>query len=463
MNSKSSRREELFVSDKTGFDRIDAATWDKAEAYAAAYMNFLDAGKTERCCVETATEQARKRGFSEFRRGQSYKPGDKVYFSHWGKSMALAVIGRQPLSAGLRIMAAHVDVPRIDLKANPVYEDSGLALLRTHYYGGIRKYQWMALPLELRGVVCKTDGTTVRLSIGSAPGDPVFVITDLLPHLAGDQGKKSLGEAFSGEALNILFGSRPDPEEGPDRVRLAVLDQIFKLYGIREEDFASAEISAVPLQNAREVGLDRSLIGAYGHDDRGCSYAGLHAILETENPEHTAVCILADKEEIGSEGVTGMQSAFLDDFFEELCTAQKVPLRTCYAHSFCLSGDVTVGFDPNYADVYEKRNTAFLNRGVGICKYTGSGGKSRASDASAETVARVRRLFDENGVLFQMAELGKVDQGGGGTVAAYFARRNIEVLDAGFPVLAMHAPFEIASKLDLYMMYRACAALFGEK
>ncbi len=334
-------------------------------------------------------------------------------------------------------------------------------MLKTHYYGGLRKYQWVAIPLELRGVISLKGGETIRVSVGSGEGDPQFTITDLLPHLAMDQSKKPLGEAITGEGLNILVGSRPMADDnGTDRVKLAVMELLNRKYGIVEEDFLAAELMAVPAFNATDIGFDRSMIGAYGHDDRVCSYASLAALLQLGTPRRTAICMLADKEEIGSEGVSGMKSAAFDTFMADLCEGQNVPLRACYQKSFCLSADVTAGFDPNYPDVYEKRNSALLNYGVGICKYTGSRGKGGASDASAEVVAYLRRILDSNKVLWQMAELGRVDKGGGGTVAAYMAERDIDTIDAGVPVLSMHAPFETVAKLDCYMTYRAVCAVY---
>ncbi len=377
----------------------------------------------------------------------------------------LAHIGQKPLSEGVQLAAAHIDSPRLDLKPNPLYEDSELAYFKTHYYGGIRKYQWVTIPLALHGVVIRKDGTKVTVRIGEEEGEPRLVITDLLPHLGAAQNKKPLAEAVPGETLNLLLGSEPiGNEEESGRVKLAVMKLLHEKYGIVEDDLTSAELEAVPAVKACDIGLDRSLIGAYGHDDRVCAYAALKALLDLEEtPVKTAVCILADKEEIGSDGVTGMQSAAFDTFIEDLCAAQGAALRTCFAKSFCLSADVTAAYDPNYPDVFEKRNESQLNYGVGLCKYTGARGKSGASDADAETVAYVRRLFDQAGVIWQISELGKVDAGGGGTVAMYMANRNISTLDAGVPVLSMHAPFETVSKLDCYETYKGMRAIFQAK
>ena len=340
-----------------------------------------------------------------------------------------------------------------------------MAYCKTHYYGGIKKYQWTTIPLALHGVVVRRDGTVVPVRIGEAPGDPQFTVGDLLPHLAGDQAKKTMGSIVSAEQLNLFVGSRPfGTEEGSDRVKLAMLEILQEKYGMVEEDFLSAELMAVPAAKAVDIGLDRSVIGAYGQDDRVCAYACLQALLELEGaPRLTGVCVLADKEEIGSEGVTGMKSAAFDTFMEDLCQSQNVPLRACYERSFCLSADVTAAYDPNFAEVYEKRNSALVNCGMGLCKYTGARGKSGASDASAELVAYVRGVLDRADVVWQMAELGKVDAGGGGTVAMFMAERNIDTLDAGVPVLSMHSPFETVGKLDCYMTFKGVKAIYEAK
>ena len=386
--------------------------------------------------------------------------GDKVYTCNRGKGLMLAVMGRESMAEGVQIAAAHIDSPRLDLKPNPLYEDSELAYFKTHYYGGIRKYQWVTIPLQLQGVVVKKDGTAVEVCIGEK-GEPQLVITDLLPHLGGEQGKKPLSEAIPAETLNILLGSRPiGDEDDSDRVKLHVMKLLYDKYGITEADFASAELEAVPAADAVDIGIDGSMIGSYGHDDRVCAYPALRAILDTDDTTHTQICVLADKEEIGSMGVTGMQSAVFETFLSDLCDSQNVPLKVCFENSFCLSADVTAAYDPNFADVFDKKNAAFLNHGVGLCKYTGARGKSGSSDAGAETVAYVRSLLDGAGVRWQICELGKVDAGGGGTVAQYMANRNIATLDAGVPVLSMHAPFEVVAKLDCYEMYRACKAIY---
>jgi len=455
-------KQKLLSSKKNGYDLVSAGDLKAMEDYCKGYMAFLDAGKTERLCAAEIIRLAEEKGYKPYVRGMEVKSGDKLYLCNRGKAVLLAHIGKKSLAEGAQIAAAHIDSPRLDLKPNPLYEDSELAFFKTHYYGGIRKYQWVTIPLELRGVVALKDGTSVKVSIGGDPGDPTLVITDLLPHLGQEQAKKPLASAIPGETLNLLLGSRPmGDEEESGRVKLAAMQILNEKYGITEDDLTSAELEAVPAVKACDIGLDRSMIGAYGHDDRVCGYAALKALLDLEEtPKKTAVCVLADKEEIGSDGVTGMQSAAFDTFMEDLCAAQDVPVRVCFEKSFCLSADVTAAYDPDYAEVYEKRNAAFVNYGIGLCKYTGARGKSGASDADAETVAYVRRLFDEAGVVWQIAELGKVDAGGGGTVAVYMANRNITTLDAGVPVLSMHAPFEVVSKLDCYETYKGMKAVY---
>ena len=433
------------------------------EAYCTGYKAYLDAGKTERECVGESIRLAESKGFRPYTRGMTLKAGDKVYTSNRGKMLMLAVIGEKSLAEGVQIAAAHIDSPRLDLKPSPLYEENELAYLKTHYYGGIRKYQWVSVPLELRGVVALRDGTVISVAIGERD-EPKLFISDLLPHLGQEQSKKPLSEGITGEQLNLLVGSEPLAGEEKERVKLAVMKRLYEKYGFVEEDFISAELEAVPALQATDIGLDASMIGSYGQDDRVCAYAALRAVMDLDDfSGRTAVCVLADKEEIGSVGVSGMQTGAFDTFMEDLCESQGVPVRACLEKSFCLSTDVTAAFDPNFPDVFEKRNAAFLNYGVGLCKYTGSRGKSGASDAAAELVARVRRVFDGGEVLWQMAELGKVDAGGGGTVAAYMANRNIDTLDAGVPVLSMHAPFEVTAKLDCYMTYKGILALYRDR
>lgn len=454
-------RKALTYQKKNGYDRLIPGELEAINTYCEGYKQFLDAGKTERECVERAVALAEAAGFRPYNRTMELKAGDKVYQVNRDKAIMLAVIGSESMDKGVNIGAAHIDSPRLDLKQNPLYQEDEMAFLKTHYYGGLRKYQWVTIPLELHGVIALKNGSVVRVSIGNGEGDPLFTIDDLLPHLGVRQSKKPLSEAIPAESLNILVGSRPLADDnGSDRVKIAVLELLNRKYGIVEEDFISAELTAVPAFKASDIGFDRSLIGAYGHDDRVCAYAALYALLQLKEPRRTAVCMLADKEEIGSEGVTGMKSAAFDTFMADLCAAQGVLPRVCYENSFCLSTDVTAAYDPNFADVYEKRNSAFINYGVGLCKYTGARGKSGASDASAELVAHVRCVLDDANVAWQMAELGKVDEGGGGTVAAYMAERNIDTLDAGVPVLSMHSPFETVSKLDCYMTFKGMKAVY---
>ena len=453
-------KSKLLMEKKNGYAALSEADRKAMNEYCEGYKAYLDAGKTERECVTEAIRLAEAQGFKKLERGMELKAGDKVYANNRGKMLTLAVIGTEPMEKGVQITAAHIDAPRLDLKPSPLYEDSEIAYLKTHYYGGIRKYQWVTVPLEIHGVVSLKDGTNVEVRLGEG-NEPKLVISDLLPHLAADQNKKTLAEGIDGEQLNLIVGSEPLEGAEGDAVKLHVMKLINEKYGFVEADFISAEIEVVPAFNAVDIGLDRSLIGAYGHDDRVCGYAGLKALFDLNGtPCRTAVCVLADKEEIGSVGVAGMQSEFFDTFVSDLCDSQRVPLKACLEKSFCLSCDVCAAYDPNFASVYERNNSAYVNYGVGLCKYTGSRGKGGASDAGAEAVAYVRSLLDSRNILWQMAELGKVDQGGGGTVAAYMANRNIDTLDAGVPVLSMHAPFETVSKLDCYMTYLASKAVY---
>lgn len=455
-------REKLFFEQKNGYERIDTEERLKVEEYCREYMDFLNGARTEREAVRIAIEKAEELGFTAYLAGQPLHAGDRIYRSNRGKALMLAVIGSESLERGAVIAGAHVDAPRLDLKQTPLYEQDELCYLRTHYYGGIKKYQWVTVPLELHGVVVLKNGDVMDICIGREPDEPKFVITDLLPHLAADQMKKTMAEGITGEGLNILIGSVPYADDGKDRVKLAVLSLLNDAYGITEEDFLSAELTAVPAFDVCEIGLDRSMIGGYGHDDRVCAWAELRAIFDLKTPRRTSVCILADKEEIGSDGVSGMQSTAFDCFMEDLCAEQGVALRRCLENSFCISADVTAAFDPLYPEVSEKRSESKINYGLAICKYTGARGKYSTSDASAEIVGYVRALFDREQVIWQMAEMGKVDQGGGGTIAKYMANRNIDTIDAGVPVLSMHAPFEVVSKLDCYMTYKGILAAYRD-
>ena len=455
-------RKTLLRDTRGGYDRMDRAEIPAMETYCREYIRFISEAKTEREAVKWTVAAAEAAGYRPFTPGMSLNPGDKVYHNNRGKSVFFAHIGEKPLGEGVRICAAHIDSPRLDLKPNPLYEDGEMALLKTHYYGGIKKYQWTTVPLALHGVVIRADGSRAEVCIGENPEDPVLYVTDLLIHLAADQMKKPLSEGVTAEQLNLLVGSRPVAGEGADRVKLGVLRILHEQLGITEEDFRSAELCVVPAGPARYVGFDRSMILGYGHDDRVCAYACFVPMLEQDTPEFTSVCLLADKEEIGSVGVSGMKSQAFETFMEDLCQAQGENVRRCFERAFCLSADVTNAFDPDYADTCDKRNSAVLGGGVGVCKYTGARGKSGASDASAEAMGFLRGVLARGEVLWQSATLGKVDQGGGGTVAGYMANRNIVTVDAGVPVLSMHAPLEVVSTLDAYMMKKAAAAVYRD-
>ncbi len=462
MEENKSIRDTLLRNPKNGYDRISSEEIAQINTFSEGYKVFLDRAKTEREAVNAAEVMLRAAGYTPYQRGMRLKAGDKVYSVNRGKALAAAVIGKDLFVDGALIAASHIDSPRLDLKPSPLYEDSEMALFKTHYYGGIRKYQWLTIPLELHGTVVLQSGEKVDIDLGSQPEDPVLVITDLLPHLAREQAQKPLATAYTGENLNVLVGGMPYNDEGKDRVKLAVMSILNDRYDITEEDFLSAELSLVPAGNSRDVGVDASFIGAYGQDDRVCAYATLTAMLDMEDvPARSCVCILADKEEIGSEGVSGMQSSWYDTFINNLCMSVGVMLDACYEKSVCLSADVNAAFDPNFPEAYEKRNSSLVNYGAVLNKYTGSGGKAGASDANAELVGAIRARFEECGVVWQMSELGRVDLGGGGTVAKYMAKRNIDTVDVGVPVLSMHAPFEVTAKFDDYMMYKAAKAFFG--
>ena len=453
-------KKQLLFAPKNGYATLTAEQKEEMNAYCKRYAAFMDACKTEREATTWAVETAKANGFKELVPGMDIKAGDKVYLNNRDKSILLAVIGSESLAKGANICAAHVDSPRLDLKPNPLYEDSELAYFKTHYYGGVKKYQWVSIPLAIHGVVYRKDGSVVTVTIGEDDNDPILYVSDLLIHLSADQLQKPAAKVIEGEQLNVLLGSEPLNGVESDAVKLHVMKLLNEKYGIIEEDFLSAELTIVPAGRCREVGLDRSLLGAYGHDDRVCAYAEMEPLFNMGTPKHTAVCILADKEEIGSVGVTGMKSEAFEYFMELLCDAQGVKLSHCFANSFCLSADVSNAFDPNFAEVSDRRNNCKLNYGVAICKYTGARGKSGASDASAEALGHVRSTLDKAGVLWQTATMGKVDQGGGGTVAAYMANRNITTVDAGVPVISMHAPIEVVSKLDCYMTMLACKAIY---
>lgn len=425
-----------------------------AHEFCEGYKQFLNAAKTEREVVAYSEELLRGAGYKPFVPGQQLNPGDKVYMINRKKCVLAATIGRKSLSEGFHLNIAHVDAPRLDLRPVPLFEKKSLAYLRTHYYGGVRKYQWATIPLSIHGVVYRADGTSAEICIGENPSDPVFCITDLLPHLAAKQNEKKLPEAITGENLNILIGSDPiEDKDVENRVKLNVLGMLNETYGITESDFTRAEIEIVPAFTARDVGLDRSMIGAYGHDDRVDAYPALMAEITTVSPAYTSVCVLTDKEEVGSDGVTGLNSMYTFHFLQQLCAAQGVDYITACKASKCLSADVTAAYDPSYDDAFEPDNGTYAGRGVAIYKYTGSRGKSSTSDASAELVSYLTHLMDSNNVIWQIGEMGKIDLGGGGTVAKYVANQDIDTIDIGVPVLSMHSPFEVVSKADVYMAY----------
>ena len=441
----------------------EEATPDKIKAiydYAEGYKTYLDNSKTEREATESAIELAKAKGYTEYKFGDKLSVGDKKYLNQHGKSLIIFKVGENDLeNDGIRIIAAHVDAPRLDLKQVPMYEDGGMAFLKTHYYGGVKKYQWTAIPLAIHGVMVKADGEVVKVSIGEDDSDPVFYINDLLPHLGAKQSQEPLGSAISGETLNILIGGLPyDDKEVADKIKLTALSILYDKYGVTEEDFISAELSLVPAFKARDIGFDRALIASYGHDDRVCTYPAVTALLDNPDTKETVMIVLADKEEIGSVGLTGMQSEFLVDLIKEISSSVGKNEIVVRSKSKCLSADVTACFDPNFAEVYEKRNSAIISCGTAMSKYTGSRGKSGTSDATAELVGFVRKLFAENGVIWQTAELGKIDVGGGGTVAQFIAKHNIETVDIGVPVISMHAPYEVVSKADVYSTYEAFCA-----
>ena len=448
-------KEELFLKKKNGILKVEEKTIIDAEEYCVGYKAYLDTCKTEREAAKESIKMAEKAGFKEFEYGKEYKAGDKVYFNNRGKTVAFAVIGKDAVENGVNITAAHIDSPRLDLKPNPLYEDLELALFKTHYYGGIKKYQWTAVPLSLHGVFALKDGTVKEVSLGEQEDEPKFVINDLLPHLGAEQSKRTLSEGIKGEELNILVGSYPfKDDKGSELVKLNVLRLLNEKYGVKEDDFLSAELEMVPAVKACDIGFDRSMIGAYGQDDRVCAYPALTAILNIENPEKTALTILADKEETGSAGNTGLESDFLRFIIGDLAKMQGGDGTRALRNSRCLSADVNAANDPTFQSVMESRNACYLNYGVVLTKYTGARGKSGTSDASAEFVAQIRAMLDNAEIVWQTGELGKVDAGGGGTVAQYIANLGIDVVDLGVPVLSMHAPFETTAKFDVYMCFK---------
>lgn len=430
------------------------------------YLGFLNDVKTEREAIQYIVRQAEKGGFKPIEEVEGWSPGQRILVKSKNKVCALVVAGKEPLEKGLNIIASHVDSPRLDLKVRPFYEEDGLALLKTHYYGGIKKYQWLAIPLAMHGVVVKKDGTQVSIVLGEEEGDPVLTITDLLPHLAKEQMEKKMSEAISGEGLNVLVGSIPEKDLEKTPVKSQVLSLLKQKYAIEEDDFTSAEIEIVPAFKAREVGLDRSMIGAYGQDDRVSAYTSLQAVLDVKIPEKTALCLFVDKEEIGSVGNTGLNSLVIENITAELLhlsgSTDYLAVRRCLSNSYALSADVNAAVDPNYPDVFEKRNCSFLTRGVVLTKFTGSRGKAESSDANPEFLGKLRRLFEEDRVAWQVGELGKVDIGGGGTVAQYMAYYGMEVADCGVAVMGMHSPFEVVSKVDVYMAFKGYSSFLNK-
>ena len=459
-------KERLFNTKKNGWENTSDEEKEKIFNYCQGYMDFLNRSKTEREIVKNAAQMARERGYRDISEFESLNPGDKVYYVNRGKNLFLAVIGTESIENGVNIIGSHADSPRLDLKPNPLYEDKEFAYFKTHYYGGIKKYQWTAIPLSMHGVIVKTNGETVEVNIGENENDPIFTITDLLPHLAQDQMQKKLKDGVEGENLNLLIGSIPYKDSKvSEKVKLNILDILNRKYGITEKDFISAEIELVPAFKCRSLGFDESLIAGYGQDDKVCVYTSLTAILGIENPRKTAVCLLADKEEIGSMGNTGMESNVFSTFLSEILNKLNINrpnlLDKVLCNSKMLSADVDAGLDPIYTSVADLNNACYLNRGVGMNKYTGVAGKSNASDANAEFLAYVRNIFESNNVDYQMAELGKVDKGGGGTIAYILANKGVDVVDCGVGVLSMHAPYEVTSKYDVYQAYKGYMAFYN--
>ena len=456
-------KEMLFNQKKNGIDVFTEDELNACDEFCEGYKEFLGTHKTEREVAAYVEDVAQKNGFVKFDEfGGALNAGDKVYYANRGKAIILCVKGKRSIKDGVRISAAHIDSPRLDLKQCPIYEQDGLGYFKTHYYGGIKKYQWTTIPLSLHGRICKADGSFVDVKIGEEPGEPKFCITDILPHLGGEQMQRKANEIVKGEELNVVIGSRPfkDDDES-ERIKLNLLSLLYEKYGIVERDFLSAELELVPAYTVDDIGFDRSMIGGYGHDDRVCSYPALQAILDIdEAPEYTAITVLTDKEETGSDGNTGLNSSYLKYFVEDLARLEGFEGRDVLRNSKCLSADVNAAYDPTWSTVFEKNNASFINNGVCVTKFTGARGKSGTSDASAEFCAWVGNLLDENGVLWQTGELGKVDGGGGGTVAMYIANMDVDTIDVGVPVLSMHAPYEIVSKIDVYSAYKAFLTFF---
>lgn len=434
---------------------------EEAAAFCEGYKAFLDEGKTERECAKKAVELLKAAGYAEFDTQGSYQPGDKVYYVNRNKAIIATTFGEKSVKEGIRMNGAHIDSPRLDLKPSPVYEKDDMALFKTHYYGGIRKYQWATIPLAMHGVIIKKNGEMVELNLGEKPGDPVFCITDLLPHLSAEQNERKLKDGIKGEELNIVIGSIPyTDDEVKEPVKLMALKLMNEQFGITEKDFLRAEVEFVPAHKASDVGFDRSMVGAYGQDDRICAYTALMAEIDTKNPTYTTMTILTDKEEIGSEGNTGLNSNYVGDYITYLAELEGVNPKEVFRNTICLSSDVNAAYDPTFASVYDPLNSSYVNKGCVLTKYTGARGKSGSNDASAELMAKVIGIMEKEGVYWQIGELGAVDVGGGGTIAKFVASMNIDVVDLGVPILSMHAPFELASKLDVLNTYRAFKAFY---
>ena len=460
-------KDKLFNKKEVGWKTLSEDEKNEVFEVSKKYIDFLNVSKTEREFVKNARKLADENGYRDIMEFQSLKPGDKIYFVNRDKSMYLAIIGEESIENGLHIIGSHVDSPRLDLKPNPLYEDNGLAYFKTHYYGGIKKYQWTTIPLTIHGVIVKTNGEKIEINIGEDDNDPIFTITDLLPHLAQAQMEKKLKDGVDGESLNLLIGSIPYEEaECSEQVKLNILNILNQKYGIKEVDFTSSELELVPQFKARSLGLDESMVAAYGQDDKICAYTSLAAMMELDRVKNTAICILSDKEEIGSMGNTGMESHMFDFFISEILNKLGINRPNLLDKVFCfskmLSSDVDAGFDPMYASVSDKNNAGFIGKGISLNKYTGARGKSGASDANAEYVAWVRNLLERNNIKYQVAELGKVDIGGGGTIAYILANKGADVIDCGVPLLSMHAPYEVTSKFDIYSAYKTYKAFWKE-
>ncbi len=460
-NKAKELKEKLFAKRSNGGKTLSVEELIKCENFGTGYKDFLNKSKTERENVSYVLKKAIALGFAEFDKSRKYNPGDKIYLVNRDRGMILCVIGKNGMKSGTKMAVAHIDAPRLDLKPNPLVESNELAMFKTHYYGGIKKYQWTAVPLSLHGRIIKKDGTYVDVSLGEKNDEPCFCVTDLLPHLAKEQMSKKMSEAITGEDLNVMVGSLPfKSDEGSDLVKLNILRLLNEKYGIVEEDFISSDLELVPAMKSQDIGFDKSMIGGYAHDDRSCVYSCVEALFSCDIPDKTAIAVLTDKEEVGSDGNTGMQSNFVSYFISDLADSEGIKCSEVLTESQCLSADVNAAYDPTYLSNYEVANSSFINRGVVLTKYTGSGGKYGTSDASAEFTGEICRLLNNNNILWQSSELGKVDIGGGGTIAKYIANLNMDVIDIGIPVLSMHAPFEVISKIDLYMTYKAVSVFF---